>query len=145
MIVPDVNLLLYAVDSTSPAHERASSWLAEMLSGTETIAFPWAVLLGFVRLATNPRVFADPLGAEDAFGIASGWLEQPNSITINPVDRHLARLWELLEPVGIAGNLTSDAHLAALAIEHGAELHSADTDFARFPGLQWRNPLVSAS
>jgi hypothetical protein len=144
VIVPDLNLLLYAIDDSSPQHERARVWLSDVMSGTETVAFAWTVLLGFIRLATNPRVFADPLAAGDAIEIASGWLEQPNSTLVNPTDRHLAVLQELLAPLGTAGNLATDGHLAALAIEHGAEIHSADTDFARFPGLRWTNPLVAA-
>lgn len=142
MIVPDLNLLLYAVDDSGPHHERARGWLVAVLSGTETVAFPWNVLLGFLRLSTNPRVFTDPLSAGESIEIISGWLAQPNATTVNPTDRHLAVLGELLEPLGTAGNLTTDGHLAALAIEHGAELHSADTDFARFPGLRWVNPLT---
>ena len=141
MIIPDLNLLLYAIDESSPQHESARTWLAAVLSGTETVAVPWAVLLGFVRLATNPRVFVNPLDVDDAMDIARGWLAQPNVTTVNPVTRHLETLRDLLVPVGTAGNLTTDGHLAALAIENGAELHSADTDFARFPSRSWVNPL----
>ena len=142
MIVPDVNLLLYAVDTSSPQHGRARSWLEETLSGTETVAFGWSVILSFVRLVTNPRVYSAPLDARSAIGIVSGWLGQPNAIIVDPTGRHLALLDDLLEPFGTAGNLTMDAHLAALAIEHGAELHSADSDFSRFAGLSWSNPLA---
>jgi toxin-antitoxin system PIN domain toxin len=142
MIVPDVNLLLYAVDAGSPQHGRARSWLEETLSGTETVAFGWSVVLAFVRLVTNPRVYSAPLDARNAIGIVSGWLGQPNAITVDPTGRHLALLDDLLKPFGTAGNLTMDAHLAALAIEHGAELHSADSDFSRFAGLSWSNPLA---
>lgn len=142
MIVPDVNLLLYAIDNSSPQHQRARAWLNAIMSGTETVAFSWTVLLGFIRLVTNPRVFAKPLDAASAIEIASSWLAQPNAVPVNPTDRHLSVLKDLLEPIGTAGNLTTDAHLAALAVEHGAEIHSADSDFARFPGVTWVNPLA---
>jgi toxin-antitoxin system PIN domain toxin len=141
--LPDVNLLLYAFDATAPRHDRARRWLEEQLSGTETVAFTWVVLLAFVRVSTNPRVFEKPFPASDAFDIVDGWLAQPCTTIVDPTDRHLALLQDLLEPFGTAGNLTTDAHLAALAIEHGAELCSSDADFARFPGLRWTDPLSS--
>ena len=143
MKLPDVNLLLYAFDATAPRHDRARRWLEEQLSGTETVALTWVVLLAFVRVSTNPRVFEKPLPASDAFDIVDGWLAQPCTTIVDPTDRHLAFLQDLLEPLGTAGNLTTDAHLAALAIEHGAELCSSDADFARFPGLRWTDPLSS--
>jgi toxin-antitoxin system PIN domain toxin len=141
--LPDVNLLLYAFDATARRHDRARRWLEEQLSGTETVAFTWVVLLAFVRVSTNPRVFEKPLPASDAFDIVGGWLAQPCTTIVDPTDRHLAFLQDLLEPLGTAGNLTTDAHLAALAIEHGAELCSSDADFARFPRLRWTDPLSS--
>jgi uncharacterized protein len=141
--LPDVNLLLYAFDATARRHDRARRWLEEQLSGTETVAFTWVVLLAFVRVSTNPRVFEKPLPASDAFDIVDGWLAQPCTTIVDPTDRHLAFLQDLLEPLGTAGNLTTDAHLAALAIEHGAELCSSDADFARFPRLRWTDPLSS--
>lgn len=144
MRLADVNLLLYAVDSSSPHHAAAREWLEEQLSGAETLAFPLAVLLAFVRLSTNGRVFAAPLDPREAFDLVEDWLAQPSAATILPGERHLALVRELLEPLGTAANLVADAHLAALAIEHGAELCSADTDFARFPRLRYTNPLASA-
>lgn len=143
MKLVDANILLYAVDESSPRHEPARRWLEEALSGSETFAFAWLVLLAFVRLGTHPRVFESPLGLEDALDIVDSWLAQPCATVIHPTDRHSALLRELLAPLGTAGNLTTDAHLAALAIEHGAELCSADADFSRFPGLRWINPLES--
>jgi uncharacterized protein len=140
--VSDVNLLLYAVDSSSPRHTAARQWLEAQLSGVETFAFPVSVLLAFVRLSTQARVFASPFSPSEAFDIVDGWLAQPCATTIAPGDRHVALVRELLEPLGAAGNLVSDAHLAALAIEHGAELCSADTDFGRFPRLRWSDPLA---
>jgi len=140
----DANLLLYAVDETSSHHAPAKTWLEQQLSGSETFAFAWAVLLTFVRLATNPRVFAAPLTAEEALDLVDSWLEQPSATVVHPTDRHSRLLRELLAPLGTAGNLASDAHLAALSIEHGAELCSGDSDFARFPRVRWVNPLAQA-
>jgi uncharacterized protein len=138
----DANVLLYAVDEDSPHHEVAKPWLEEQLSRPETFAFAWAVLLAFIRLVTNPRVFEKPLSGDQALDLVDSWLAQPNATVLHPTDRHSQLLRELLTPLGTAGNLTSDAHLAALAIEHGAELCSGDSDFGRFAGLQWTNPLT---
>lgn len=142
MKLTDLNLLLYAFDGSSPNHERARLWLEESLSGSETFAFSWVVLLGFVRLVTSPRVFEAPMEVAQAFDHIDSWLAQPCATVVQPTDRHPALLRELLAHVGTAGNLTTDAHLAALAIEHGAELCSADADFGRFPGVRWVNPLA---
>jgi len=138
----DVNLLLYAVDISAPRHRPARRWLEERLSGTETFAFAWIVLLAFLRLSTNPRVFAEPLTPTEAFDLMEGWLAQPCATLVHPTDRHAAVLREILEPLGTAGNLTTDAHLAALSIEHGAELCSSDSDFSRFAGVLWHDPLA---
>ncbi len=145
MKLVDANLLLYAVDTTSPHHGVAKPWLERQLSGSETFAFAWAVLLAFVRLATNPRVFSAPLTVEEALDLLDSWLTQPNATVVHPTDRHSGVLRELLLSLGTAGNLTSDAHLAALSIEHGAELCSGDGDFARFPRVRWFNPLADAT
>jgi len=139
--LPDVNLLLYAIDERSPKHDRARPWLEELLSGTEAVAFSWTVLLGFLRVSTHPAIFENPLGPEEALDYIETWLDRPCATTVAPTVHHAAQLRQLLEPLGAGGNLTSDAHLAALAIEHGAELCSSDTDFARFEGLRWRDPL----
>ena len=144
MKLTDVNLLLYAVDSSSPRYAAAREWLESQLSGVETFGFPVAVLLAFVRLSTQPRIFSRPLAPAEAFDVVEGWLAQPCATMVSPGDRHLFLVRELLEPLGAAGNLVSDAHLAALAIEHGAELCSADTDFARFRRLRWSNPLAAS-
>lgn len=141
MKVPDLNLLIYAVDRRSVAHHDAVRWWDALLSGSETVAFSWAVLLGFVRLTTNPRVVQAPLDASAALDYVDRWLEHPVTTIIEPTTRHASILRDLLGTVGTAGNLVTDAHLAALAIEHGAELCSADRDFGRFPGLRWVNPL----
>jgi toxin-antitoxin system PIN domain toxin len=140
--LPDANVLLYAVDTSSPLHRPARAWLEEALSATETVAFAWVVLLAFLRIRTNPRVYETPLEVGEALDVVDGWLAQPNATVIHPTERHGSLLRELLAPLGAAGNLITDAHLAALAIEHGAELCSADPDFSRFPGLRWVNPLA---
>ena len=142
MKVPDVNVLLYAEDELSPHHSRALLWLTEQLSGTEPVGFAWSVLLAFVRLSTRPPVFVQPLQPAEAFDLVESWLAQPCTLVLHPTDRHLAILRGLIEEVGTAGNLTSDAHLAALAIEHGGEVCSADADFGRFRGVRWTNPLA---
>jgi uncharacterized protein len=137
----DANLLLYATDGRSPRHAAARSWLEEQLSGEDAMAFAWVVLIAFLRVSTSPRVFEDPLEAERAFDVVDRWLTQPCAVVVHPGDRHAALVRQLLRPLGTAGNLVSDAHLAALAIEHGAELNSCDSDFSRFSGLRWVNPL----
>jgi toxin-antitoxin system PIN domain toxin len=143
VIVTDVNLLLYAYDSSSAHHDRARPWLEGRLSGVETFGLAWATLLAFVRLATSPRVFEAPFRLEEAFDLVDAWLAAPCSTVLHPGSRHAVLLRQLLEPLGTAGNLTTDAHLAALALEHDAELCSADADFSRFPGLRWTNPLTA--
>jgi toxin-antitoxin system PIN domain toxin len=139
--LPDVNLFLYAYDSSSPRHEVARDWLEQTLSGAETVGLSWIVLLAFIRLSTRPIVFERPLDADTAIELVESWLGQPCVTAINPTERHAAVLRELLLPLGTAGNLTTDAHLAALAIEHGALLCSCDADFSRFQGLRWTDPL----
>ncbi|MBW3547904.1 MAG: PIN domain-containing protein, partial [Actinobacteria bacterium] len=125
----------------SPHHDVARPWVEATLSGPETVALTWSVLLGFVRLSTRATVFEDPLEADEALDLVDGWLAQPPTTVVHPTDRHAAVLRSLVAPLGTAGNLTTDAHLAALSIEHGAELCSADADFSRFPGVRWTNPL----
>ena len=137
----DANLLIYAVNRDTPLHVPAKAWLEEALSGTEAIGFSWIVLLAFLRLSTRARVFDTPLSTEEAFGLIDSWLSQPCVTIVQPTARHSAVLRDLLLPRGTAGNLTMDAHLAALASEHGATLCSTDGDFARFPGIDWLNPL----
>ncbi len=141
MKLPDVNLLLYAADESAKLHEPALAWIEETLSGSETVAFAWVALIGFVRLSTNPRTVASPWGVDEALDVVDDWLAQPLSTVVHPTDRHAAVMRDLLGPLGTAGNLTTDAHLAALAIEHGATLCSCDNDFSRFAGLRWVDPL----
>ncbi|HWA53278.1 MAG TPA: type II toxin-antitoxin system VapC family toxin [Solirubrobacterales bacterium] len=143
MKLPDVNLLLYAVNEESLSHDGAREWLEAALSGTEAIAFAWMTLLGFLRISTNPAAIERPLPPDDALRHMDEWLAQPVATIVNPTNAHAATLQQLLQPLGTAGNLTSDAHLAALAIEHGGEVCSSDNDFARFEGLRWFNPLAA--
>jgi toxin-antitoxin system PIN domain toxin len=140
--LPDVNLLLYAIDEESPSHDAAREWLEAVLSDTEAVAFAWTVLLGFLRISTNPAAFERPLTADEALDYIDSWLAQPAATLVDPTHEHSRTLRLLLSPLGTAGNLTSDAHLAALAIEHGAELCSSDNDFSRFEDLRWINPLA---
>jgi uncharacterized protein len=142
--LPDVNLFLYAYDSRSARHAMARDWLEQTLSGAETVGLSWTVLLAFIRLSTRSAVVERPLDASAAIELVQSWLDQPCVTVLNPTERHAAVLRELLPPLGTAGNLTTDAHLAALAIEHGALLCSCDTDFARFAGLRWIDPLQAS-
>lgn len=142
MKILDANLLLYAVNEDAPLHGKARPWLEEALSGTEAVGFEWTVVLAFLRLSTRSAVFPNPLRLDQAFLLIDSWLAQPCAILVQPTERHADHLRELLAPLGTAGNLVSDAHLAAVAREHGAELCSADADFARFPGVRWTNPLA---
>jgi toxin-antitoxin system PIN domain toxin len=142
MIVPDVNILLYAYNDDAPHHSVARSWWENALSETRPVGLAWNVALGYLRLSTHPRVFARPMTPEGACAHVEAWLSQPQVFLLHPGDRHATVLFDLLRRLGTAGNLTGDAHLAALAIEHQAEVHTTDADFARFPGLRWRNPLL---
>ena len=141
MKLPDLNLLIYAIDRASPQHSAALRWWNEALSGAETVALSWHVLLGFIRLTTNPRVMLEPLPPTDAMDYVERWLDHPITTVIEPTARHAAILRDLLDRLGTAANHVSDAHLAALAIEHGGEVYSADHDFGRFAGLTWSDPL----
>ena len=143
MILVDANLLIYAVNLDSPYHERARSWLEETLSGDEWVGFTPVVLLAFLRITTRSGIFARPLSCEQSIAYCDSWLAQPN-VRVVPVGRNHWRVFRsLLLAAGTAGNLTSDAHLAAVAIELGCTVCSADNDFKRFPGLIHSNPLVS--
>ncbi|MCW2528388.1 MAG: hypothetical protein JWM76_3248 [Pseudonocardiales bacterium] len=132
MKVVDANVLLYAVNAQSRQHSKARAWLTGALNGDEAVAFAWVSLLAFVRVATHSRVFANPLSVARAFDYVEDWLAQPPAMTIEPTLRHVAVLRGLLEADGTGGNLTTDAHLAAIAIEHGAEVVTFDRDFQRF-------------
>ena len=141
MILSDVNLLLYAVNSDLPEHPRALNWLEQTLSGTEVLGLPWVVILAFLRITTNPRIFAAPLTIEQAEKYVDEWLGQPVVKTIVPGPNHWNVLCGFLARTGTGGNLTTDAHIAALAIEQGGVVYSSDNDFKRFPGIIHINPL----
>ena len=144
MKLPDANILLYTVDALSPFHDRAQEWLDGALSARESVAFTWLALVAFLRISTQARLFKSPLSIEQAFEIVDEWLAQPSAQIIHPTERHAQLILELLKPLGTAGNLVNDAHLAALAIEHGATLYSFDNDFSRFEGVRWIDPSKPA-
>jgi toxin-antitoxin system PIN domain toxin len=137
----DLNILLYVVNEDSVHHARVLAWWKQALNDDEPLGLPWVVLLGFLRIATNPDVFPRPLAPDAAAAKIGGWLSLDNTRLVQERDEHWNILRTLLSEAGTAGNLVTDAHLAALAISHGAELVSCDTDFARFKGLRWHNPL----
>lgn len=141
MILPDVNLLLYAYDENSPHHEQSKSWWDDALSGSQPVCLCWPVVTAFIRLATNRRVYLRPFSILDAISRVESWFAQPCVRLIYPTPTHWRTLRTLLEQAQANANLVTDAHLAALAIEHGCELCSTDADFSRFPRLKWRNPL----
>ncbi|HEY1841064.1 MAG TPA: TA system VapC family ribonuclease toxin [Mycobacterium sp.] len=142
-MIVDANLLLYAVDENSSHNEAAAAWLQQALDGDSRVGIPWQTIGAFLRIATHPRVTENPLPAADAWGYIEEWLAVP-VVWIPTATQLTARVYgRLCEQVEITGNLVPDAQLAALAIEHGVEIASADTDFMRFPGLRWTNPLVA--
>lgn len=136
MQIVDANVLLHAVNDGSAQHGAALTWLDEALSGMEPVGFAWVALLAFVRLATRVGAFPRPLAPSDALGAVEEWTGAPPSVLVHPTGRHLSILRGLLEQAGTAGNLTADAHLAALAVEHGAQVVSFDRDFERFPAVR---------
>ena len=142
MILVDANLLLYAEDQLGPRHERARTWWDGQLSGRSPVCLCWTVLNAFVRIGTNPRVFDRPLSLDQALARIQSWLDQPCVRIVQPTERHWTIFRRMLLDGQAVANLVSDAHLAALAVEHGCTLVSTDADFARFPGLPWRNPLA---
>ncbi len=145
MILVDVNLLVYAVCQESPEHARAQAWLQHTLRTCESVAMPWIVLSGFFRVATNRRVFNEPLTPEQALHVMDYWLAQPNVWKPEPTRHHFNVLMGLCHIVRPTGNQVPDAHLATLAMCHHLELNSADRGFSRYPGLAWRNPLADAA
>lgn len=143
MILPDLNIVLHAYNRGSAHHLRAREWWEATLSSPRPVGLCWAVMLGFIRLSTKRGIFQEPLPVSAACDEVRAWLAQPQVIILEPGRRHAAIVFDLLERLGTAGNLTTDAHLAGLAIEHQCELCSTDSDFTRFPGLQRMNPLAA--
>jgi toxin-antitoxin system PIN domain toxin len=142
VILVDANILIYASNADTDQHARARDWLTEQLNGLAAVGLPWASLLAFLRVGTQPRAFRTPLMMEAAWQQVSNWLSAEPVWIPTPTERHATVLARLLALPGVYGNLVPDAHLAALAIEHGLTLCSTDGDFARFPTLQWLNPLA---
>jgi toxin-antitoxin system PIN domain toxin len=140
VVIVDANVLLYAVDRASAHHEPSLAWLDASLAGTEAVGLAWIVLLAFIRVATSAAVFPAPLTPDEATGQVEAWLGAPAAIVAEPSSRHATLLRGLLRDSGTAGNLTTDAHLAVLALEHGAAVVSYDRDFARFSGIKHRLP-----
>jgi hypothetical protein len=141
VIVPDVNLLLYAEIDAFDGHRRARKWWEALLGSDRQVGLAAPTVFGFLRIATNRRVFDAPLAVDDALGRVHEWLEQPNATFLVPGTRHLEIAFGLVSRLGTAANLTTDVQLAAHAIEHAGEVHSNDRDFGRFDGLRWFNPL----
>lgn len=140
MKVVDANVLLYAVNSDAPRHTEAREWLDNSLSGHDTVGFAWLVLLAFARLATKHGLMTSPLPVPDAWDVVDAWLGAPSAVVVQETRAHSQVVRRLLEEAGTAGNLVNDAHLAALAIEHRAVVVSYDSDFGRFPGVEWQMP-----
>ena len=143
MILVDANLLIYAIDADSPQHKRARRWLEQALSGADPVGLPWIVVLALIRITTREGIMRRPLPVAAAIGYVQDWLRQPCVEAVAPGEHHWSILCRLLEATGTAGNLTSDAHIATLALERGAAVYSTDHDFARFPGVRHVNPLAS--
>ena len=143
MKIIDTNILLYVINENAPYHQTLLDWWEDAVNGDESIGLPWIVLLGFIRIATNPKIFPHPLKPAIAINKITTWLSLDITYLVREKDEHWQILRTLLDESGTAGNLTTDAHLAALAISHGAVLASCDRDFARFRGLRWENPIAA--
>jgi toxin-antitoxin system PIN domain toxin len=142
LILVDANLLLYAYHPRAEQHAASKAWLEAVLGGPELVRFAWLTLWSFLRISTNPRAFERPLSTPEAGAAISSWLAQPSAGILDPGERHWEILLGLMREGQTAGPLIMDAVLAAIAVEHGATLYTTDRDFARFPGLKWKNPLV---
>ena len=142
MILPDVNLLIYAYNAAAPHHAKAREWWENQMNGRSSVALTWAVVFGFIRLVTHPSVLEAPLRPETALDLVEEWFASENVTILEPGPRHLRIVRDLFAATGVAASLTTDTHLAALAIEHRVELHSNDRDFERFPGLRFVNPIA---
>ena len=141
MILVDANILLYSEDQRSAPHVAAREWWDAQLSGASPVCLCWTVLDAFIRIGTNPRVFEHPISLDQAIARIQSWLDQPCTRIVQPIERHWTVFQKLLRVGQAVANLVPDAHLAALAVEHGCDLISTDSDFSRFPGIRWRNPL----
>jgi toxin-antitoxin system PIN domain toxin len=142
VIVVDANLLIYSYDLDSAHHKKSFSWLEELLSGVEAVGLPWQSVSAFLRVITNRRLPGTRVTLEQALQVVDEWLQQPNVQVLVPADQHWSVLRQMILEGRASGPLVSDAEIAAITIEHGAVLHTTDRDFARFPGLRWKNPLA---
>lgn len=142
MIIPDANLLLYAGDSSSPFHRAAAGWWSECLSGNETVGLVPVVLLAFVRIGTSAAAFSDPLTPREASAEVQRWLQRTVTMVIEADTADMEQALAFIESAGTGGGLATDALIAALGIRHRAVIHTADADFARFPGVKWFNPIT---
>lgn len=145
MILPDLNLLLYAYNPCMPQHAGALDWWEGAINGDELIGLPFEVVFGFVRIATNPRLGEARVALPKARRVVEGWLNMPQVRTLTPTDRHFTQVMDLMAAAMATGPVLSDAILAAYAIENRACLYTNDADFSRFPGLEWENPLQPRS
>jgi toxin-antitoxin system PIN domain toxin len=144
MIVVDVNLLIYAYDTTCTEHREAREWVESIFSGDEPIGLPWQTITAFLRILTYPGLFGERFTMDQVLSIVDEWVELPNVRVLAPGEQHWALFRELLVKGNVRGKLTTDAALAALTIEYGGVLYTNDRDFARFPGLRWVNPLAAS-
>ncbi len=142
MIVVDANLLIYAYDTASTQHKQARSWLEEVFSGTETIGIPWQSIAAFLRVMTNPKLHGRQYSLNEATGIIEAWMAQSSVRILAPAEEHWLQFRRMIVGGSASGALVSDGEIAALTMEYGGILHTADRDFARFPGLRWVNPLT---
>lgn len=145
MVIPDLNLLVYAYDSTGPHHLRARRWWEATLSSGEPIGISWIVILGFLRIMTHPVINANPMTVAEVRERIEQWMELPQVLLLVPREGTLAHLFDLMETCSAGGNLSTDALIAAQALEHAGVVHSNDRDFGRFDGVRWVNPLVDGS
>jgi toxin-antitoxin system PIN domain toxin len=143
MIVIDVNLLIYAYDSTTPPHAEAKAWIEAIFSSGDTIGLPWLNISAFIRILTYPGIHGERFSRDQVLSIVDGWLATPRIRALAPGEGHWALFREMMTKGDVRGKLTTDAQLAALTVEYGGVLHTTDRDFARFPGLRWVNPLAS--
>lgn len=139
----DANILIYAHDESAPQHAVARTWFEDRLNEPRRVGLPWPSIVAFLRVTTNPRISAHPSTPEVAWRHVDSWFTSPSVWIPQPGPRHREVLRRLVLDLSLTANLISDAHLAAMAVEHGLEVCSADSDFARFPSVRWRNPLVS--
>ena len=144
VIVPDLNMLLYAYNDGSPEYQAARRWWEGLMDGEEEVGLAWIVVAGFLRQVTHPSIVDKPMDVMSAMEVVDQWFELPHVTVLNPGSEHLKLFRRCLETVGTGGNLVTDSHIAAIAMEYGAVVHTNDRDFSRFPGLSWHNPLRAA-